>query len=247
VIATSCAIKDWLEHRSGVRRSSSFPFQVHRRALELNKRFDELSLFGNREIKAIVGFVDLVGFSESIANSSPREISSFLHPFLSGVIDATTRAQGLVDKSIGDEIMLILPDLEEGGGIAVEFNFQFLLSQLDTLQLSLGSSYRFHMGFAFGLLYLDYVHGEGYNEWTFAGRTIILAKRLAALPRSEQCGRFDASFGVLNNENNLNRFGSILQFVANDVSLFEPRPISATGLKGIKETTCVRLSLRSPN
>jgi hypothetical protein len=65
-----------------------------------------------------------------------------------------------VDKSIGDEVMLILPDLEDDGGMAVEFNIQFLLSKLYNLQSNLGSNYRFHTGFSFGSLYLDRVGRE---------------------------------------------------------------------------------------
>lgn len=229
----------WLEHRGGFRELAHHPAPVSKRALELSRGGDDFAAkFGCKEIKGCVGFVDLADFSNRVANFSPKEISAYLQPFLSGVIEAVRKAGGLVDKTIGDEVMLVLPDMEEDGGIPVIFNLQFLLSLLDELQSTLGRDYPFHLGLSYGRLYIDRVSGNGYGEWTLAGKSVILAKRLSTLPTIDSCDLFSGGFGVLGEETTNEDFASMLRYIAGDVSRLDHKLLDCPTLKGISSARC---------
>ncbi|MBI3272663.1 MAG: adenylate/guanylate cyclase domain-containing protein [Planctomycetes bacterium] len=138
--------------------------------------------FGNREVDAFVGFVDLVGFTDRTKGRAPREMSDYLRPFLEGVVSAVIEMQGLVDKTIGDEVMFVLPELLEDGGGAVTLRIGSLLAGLQSLQSRLGPQYRMRVGLARGTVFVDSIQGQGYLEWTVVGETVNLAKRLHSLP-----------------------------------------------------------------
>ena len=140
--------------------------------------------------------------------------------------------------TIGDEVMLVLPDMEEDGGIAAVFNLNFLLSLLNTLQTELGETYPFHLGFSYGRLYIDRISGSGYEEWTVAGKSVILAKRLSTLPEIDRCDLFSGAFGVLCEEATDEEFASMLRFIAGDTSRLDHRMLDCPTLKGISSARC---------
>jgi class 3 adenylate cyclase len=239
-------IQGWLEHRAGLRELTSHPILAHRRALELNERGpDFTAFFGKRLIKGCVIFVDLQGFSTRVMNYSPPEISAYLQPFLSGVIEAGTKADGLVDKTLGDEVMLFLPDMEEDGGKSVVFDLRFLLSLLDQVQFRLGDDYPFHIGVSYGLLFIDRIEGKGYSEWTLAGGSVILAKRLTSLSNEPNVTTpFRGSFGALTNEVTEREFQSLLKWVAGELTPFDYQIIDNAKLKGVPSARCTAFERR---
>ncbi len=132
---------EWLEHRAGLHRLGRHPRAYSTRALELTDSGAAFAnaYFGQREIKGFVGFVDLIGFSTRVAGSSPSEISEYLKPFLVGITDKAVDAGALVDKTIGDEVMFVVPDMEADGGVPGIFDMSFLLGSLHDLQRTLGT------------------------------------------------------------------------------------------------------------
>ncbi len=109
---------EWLEHRAGVRELSRHPSAYRTRALELNDKGNTFAAaYGRKEIKGFVGFVDLIGFSTKVTGSSASGMSEYLKPFLVGVIEKAVHCGALVDKTIGDEVMFVLPDMGTISGV----------------------------------------------------------------------------------------------------------------------------------
>lgn len=74
-------VLEWLKHRTGIKPiDDSFP-KVIKKALELNKEIDISKSFGNRKIRAFVGFLDLVNFSEKTKGYAPDKVASYIKPF----------------------------------------------------------------------------------------------------------------------------------------------------------------------
>lgn len=206
---------EWLQHRAGLNRLTRHPRAYSTRALELTDNGAAFTnAFGQREIKGFVGFVDLIGFSTRVAGSSPSEISEYLKPFLVGITDKAVDAGALVDKTIGDEVMFVVPDMEADGGVPGIFDMSFLLGSLHDLQRSLGPNYPFRIGLSYGLQFVDRIEGKGYSEWTLLGESVNLAKRLHTLPGAEPKDGLGGAFGVLAREVTEQEFRSILNFIA---------------------------------
>lgn len=238
----------WLAHRAGVKKLPAHPMPDATRALELNDRGDAFTAaFGQKEIRGFVGFVDLVGFSTRTKGLRPSEIGDYLRPFVTGVADAALCAGGLVDKTIGDELMIVVPDMEDDGGVPGLLQVGFLLGRLHDLQRELGPNYPFRIGLAYGLQFVDRFEGRGYAEWTIVGESVNLAKRLHSLPGAEPSDGIGGAFGVLTNETTEKTFQACLGFMAGFASRMMHRVLEGTvDLKGISPARCAILSPKVP-
>lgn len=205
----------WLEHRAGLHRLAHHPAKFETRSLEQNDNGETfVAAFGQRQIRGFVGFVDLVDFSTKVAGKSPSEISNYLRPFLFGVINAARRCGALIDKTIGDEVMFLIPEMSDDGGVPAVLSMGSLLGCLCQLRSDLNPHHVFRIGLSFGCLFVDRIEGEGYKEWTIVGEAVQLAKRLTA--SSTVLGEAHAlgSFGVLEREVDQAKFKSILNNIA---------------------------------
>ena len=185
----------WLKHRFGETVDEKQLAIYVTKAIELNRRPRLIDTKGNRVIRGYVGFVDLVGFSEMVHNRSPDAVAFFVLPFLDKLADLVTRNFGLVDKSIGDEIMFIVPDFEEDKTPPSLVKLMTLL--LDLSSYAQTEHYRFRISLSFGELFLGRVQCRGYSEWTFFGETIHVAKRLASDELVNQVATVKLICGVL--------------------------------------------------
>lgn len=177
-------LRRWFAHRYGEKLfQPTIPGPLFcRRALQLNDGSEELLAgYGNRSIEGFVAFVDLKGFSTAVQGKSPREVHDFVSPFLQGVTEEAVGNWCLVDKTIGDEVMLFHPDMSDAQGPAPWLTFAWVLAGLATLQRRLGSNYRFKVGLAYGSFFLGRVGSMGFQEWTIFGEAVHLAKRLQGL------------------------------------------------------------------
>ena len=239
MIGDNVTIK-WLKHRTGIRKLNRHPCLYETKGLELN---DKGSLFadvyGKKEIRAFVGFIDLVGFSTRVAGLSPSQICDYLRPFLKGVIDETVNNRALVDKTIGDEVMFVLPDMKEDGGVPGVLRMGPILGGLHDLQRKLGVDYPYRIGLAYGNLYVDHIEGKSYREWTAIGETVNLAKRLNSLPGAEPKGGFGGAFGALVKEISEETFQATLNIIAGFGSQMAHMVIEDyIELKGISSARC---------
>lgn len=241
----------WLAHRGGKEQLQKLPpqLQYKRKALELNKKGEFLvQTFGQREIRGFVGFIDLVGFSERVKGWKSRKISEYLKPFLSSVIEIVINRYALVDKTIGDEVMFVLPDMEDDVGLPTVILMGQLLGGLYILQKDLGADYPFRIGLTYGQLYVDQIKGEGYSEWTTVGEVVHLAKRLQGLEEINTASGIGGAFGVLFRESDaVRRFESILNVIAGPTSYMTYKLIKqpVENLKGVSSSRCALLVPRN--
>ncbi|GAI06586.1 unnamed protein product [marine sediment metagenome] len=240
---------EWLSHRAGVKRLDKMPLIDVTKALELNKPSRSfIDSFGKHDIWGFAGFIDLVDFSKQVMGLPNKAMSDYLAPFLKGLVDLVNSHYGLVDKTIGDEVMFILPDMEEDGGVPAVLEMGQLLGGIYDLQKQLGEKYSFRIGLAYGGLYIDQVCGVGYSEWTTVGEVVNLAKRLHILKELKDLGGVKGAFGVLCHEQYaMEYFESILSIIAGVASRMTHKILKdpVTNLKGVSAARCALLVPKS--
>lgn len=232
----------WLEHRCGGKELEDGWSQYNRKAVELNRQGpDFIKTHGRREFRGFVGFIDLVGFSSRAKGKRPGEIAAYLKPFLERVVDLAARKYCLVDKTIGDEVMFVLPDTSEEGGPLANLLIRRILGGLRDLHSNLGNRYPFRIGLAYGNLLVDQIEGKGYSEWTTFGEPANLAKRLHELPEvSPEQGVWGAFGILLSNTEAVEQFDSILSAIIG--VRFTYKVLSRTmQLDGVSDARCALL------
>jgi len=157
-------------------------------AVELNKEAPRIiSTFGKKEFKAVVGFVDMRGFSSKARGKTPLEVHALVKPFIDLVIKVSTGLQWFIDKTIGDEVMVIRPIFGQDVQYSLielktpTYTVMEITSFVSELILALRESNldcNFSGGFAIGKVVLDRVGVDPFKEWTCYGNTINAAKRL---------------------------------------------------------------------
>lgn len=134
MIPTSDALSAWLRHISGqerltqnlIRSDGFVGSGLHRALVEERAEFEKSELariiegaakcveavastFGVKQFPALVGFIDMRGFSDLACGKSPVEIHQIVTPFIQAVTRCAKRFLGFVDKTIGDEVMVVFP------------------------------------------------------------------------------------------------------------------------------------------
>jgi len=246
-------VLQWLSHRAGVEKLQELPLRLRdkRKALELTEQGKPfVQKFGQREIKGFVGFIDLIGFSERVKGWESGKISTYLKPFLSGIIERAVDRYALIDKTIGDEVMFVLPDIEEDDGAPAVLLMGQLLGGLYDFQRELGADYPFRIGLAYGKLYIDHVKGKGYSEWTIIGEVVHLAKRLHSLEELKQPSSIAGAFGMLIREKDIiTQFDVILKYIAGFASrmTYEVIDKPVDDFKGVSTSRCALLLPKDEN
>lgn len=184
---------DWLRHRFGEKLlDKSWP-RYETKALELNEKFDEKKNFGNKDIYGYIGFIDLIGFSESVKGKTPLEVANFILPFLNEVCAAITSYNGLIDKTIGDEIMFIFPEMSGERGVPAILSINSIIEKVKDLK----EKYSFRFGLSYGKMHLGRIKSEGFKEWSVFGESVNLAKRLV---EDKESNSNIGTFAVLMND-----------------------------------------------
>ena len=193
MIPTSDALAKWLSHISGKVKLRPKPgMRRLEEAIELNTEAAKIrSTFGDQEFQAITGFMDMRGFSSRSKGRSPRGVRDIAAPFVATVVEIACKHESFIDKTIGDEVMIIMPSFGEDVALSdiglkeTTEPFLFRLSDLlaDLMELL---SVRvpgavFTGGFAIGRIILDEVGATNYRELTAYGNSVNAAKRLQAL------------------------------------------------------------------
>jgi class 3 adenylate cyclase len=204
MIATSEGLEKWLFHASEKVPLERDPnLGIIEKAAELNKRGGEIiDTFGQRQFSAAVGFIDMRGFSDLAKAKSPSEVRDIAGPFVEAIVDVATQHHGFIDKTIGDEVMIVLPDFP---GDAVVSKAGLPRRNLMTIEIAklVGAlatrapDRRFSSGFAIGEVILDRVGGDGYGEWTVYGNTVNAAKRLQSIKPMEGSPLVSADLNLL--------------------------------------------------
>jgi hypothetical protein len=159
--------------------------------------------FGKKEFDAGVCFIDMIGFTERAKGKTPQEVSAIVSPFLRTVITAATENKCFVDKTIGDEVMVIMPVFPD---VAEPFNDMcwFLYHVVRRMETAV-PDVQFRAGIAFGRVFLDDIETNSYHEWSVFGNCVNGAKRLQSitppsLDTGESNGRYRTIIGALDSE-----------------------------------------------
>lgn len=240
-------LASYLRHRAGDEEITKRTGRLRQKALELNSPgVDYASTFGDSEFPAYVGFLDLAGFSEATHGKRPKEIAAFLRPFLSQVLDVFRSHGILIDKTIGDEVMFVLPDCEEESDNLELLSLGEAMGALHDLAFNLEPHYRYRIGLAYGDVSFVHVEGTGYSEWTCVGETVHVAKRLHELKYMKDPDPVSAAFGMLVNEVNTEEIRATmkhrLDFFAGVASRFSHERLNcAQDFKGVGNVLCAHL------
>ncbi len=131
-----------------------------------------------REIDAVILFADITGFSTRTLDMSPAETLCYVQNFFAWITaEALHGRPGIVDKYIGDEVMVVFSK-EFGSEDPFEDAVQAAaaMSRRDVL------AYRPHMGIASGPVIVGYAGtAMRYNVSVF-GAPVALAARCASVP-----------------------------------------------------------------
>ena len=141
----------YLNHRAGEQKIHTRQRKIVRKALELNTpTTDFASTFGKVELPAYIGFIDLAGFSSAVNGKRPTEIARYLKPFLSGIIGILRGRGLLIDKTIGDEVMFVLPETEEEAQSPEVLLLGQAMGGLHDFAFELNGVYKYRIGLAYG-------------------------------------------------------------------------------------------------
>lgn len=227
----------YLRHRLGQVPLEEAPSQIGRKALELNSPIPDFSrTFGKSAIPAYVGFIDLAGFTTAVHGKTPDQIAEYLKPFLRGVVEILRGRGALIDKMLGDEVMFVLPEIEEGP-------YQVLLlgqimGALHDFAFMVRPAYSFRIGLSYGGVRFFCIEGPGYSEWTTVGEVVHVAKLLHNLAALKSPDPVVGAFGMRTSSQSVEstvatmrqRLGIIAGFASRFDHEFAPRP---TPLKGV--------------
>ena len=189
MIATSEPVSRWISHVWGDAQLAPKPGMMRlQEAVDLNRTANTIiSTFGNKEFQALVGFMDMRGFSDRTKGMRPAQVRDIAAPFVEAVVSVATDHHCFIDKTIGDEVMIVMPYFSDDAVLAdigLRDRDPFLLelsafvadvlirlsSERPALQLS--------AGFAVGPVTLGRVGNRDFAEWTVYGNVVNAAKRL---------------------------------------------------------------------
>jgi class 3 adenylate cyclase len=189
MIPGSKEIEKWMLHIVGKERLD--PGNRHRleEAVELNENAPEvISTFGKKEFHAAIGFLDMRGFSKKSAGKTPTQILSIAKPFVDCVIEVAGKRHWIIDKTMGDEVMLLFPEIGTDAKLALPQPYATngpafleaitLIADILIIFRQKSIEDKFTSGFAIGNICLDRVGVGPYSEWTCYGNAVNTAKRL---------------------------------------------------------------------
>lgn len=188
-----------------------------------------------REIEATVLFADISGFSTRTLGMSPAETLIYVQNFFGWITaEALSGRPGIVDKYIGDEVMVVF---------STEFGSEDPF--VDAVQAAAAMSrhdvlaYRPHMGIASGPVIVGYAGTAfRYNVSVF-GAPVALAARCAGIKPADPDAVVSSSIVMPSAEwTSSHDLATVLPPVGNEVDFprFELQPAREVKLKGLGRT-----------
>ena len=160
-------------------------------AKEILANLNEVELSGKR-IDGSVIFADIVGFTQIAEDIRPEEIVSILNKYFSLITRACELNHGMVDKYLGDGIMLVFgaPQPDENHrfhAISCALMIQRLVDHENVQREKLGLfPVKFRIGINSGIMLAGNMGSRERMEYTVVGDTVNLASRLCSISNSGQ-------------------------------------------------------------
>lgn len=173
-----------IEERRGANLARYLPAQMADRMAETDEPFLQ-----DREAEAAVLFTDIVGFTRWSESRSPPQVMALLRDVHSLVTEEVFRAEGVLDKFIGDGAMATFGVAKTKGAPAARA-LDCAEAILARMELYNGerrtrgeASVQVSVGVHYGLVTIGDVGAEGRLEMAVLGDTVNVASRLEALTR----------------------------------------------------------------
>jgi len=160
-------------------------------AKEILANLNEVELSGKR-IDGTVIFADIAGFTQIAEEIGPEEIVSILNKYFSLITRACELNHGMVDKYLGDGIMLVFgaPQPDENHrfhAISCALLMQRLVYHENTQREQHGLfPIKFKIGINSGLMLAGNMGSRERMEYTVVGDAVNLASRLCSISNSGQ-------------------------------------------------------------
>ena len=135
-----------------------------------------------REIDATILFADIANFSGRTSDLSPGETLAFVNHFLTWIAaEALAHSDGIIDKYIGDEIMMVFSH---------EFGSDDPFAEAVSIARRFGEddvfSFQPHIGIASGPVIVGYVGTPRKYACSVFGSTVAIAARCAGIRASKK-------------------------------------------------------------
>jgi len=201
MIPTSKVLEQWLLHSLGELKLK--PHSRLGKALELNRDCATVLSSLNGSPFALIGFVDMCGFTAMSKGKTPEQVRDIAGPFVSAIVEAARRNEWFIDKTVGDEVMLVWPlqpnEVDFEWTISIEepqLRITMLIRDILSLSADRCPAVSFHAGFSFGQIVVAKVGGEQYSEYTVYGNAVSAAKRIQELSAKDRSPRKGSYFAV---------------------------------------------------
>ncbi len=141
---------------------------------------------GGQRVEASVLFADIVGFTGMAEDMSPEAIAELLNRYFAHFVRASELTHGLVDKYIGDCVMLVFgvpqSDPEHAfHAVTCALAIQRLVARENAERESRGlTPVRFRLGLNAGQMLAGNMGSQERMEYTVLGDSVNLASRLSA-------------------------------------------------------------------
>jgi adenylate cyclase len=152
---------------------------------------DEVRL-GSQHVEATVLFADIVGFTAMAEHLQPAEVSSLLNEYFSYISTACRLYGGVVDKFIGDCVMLVFGAVEDDkdhsfNAVCCALLIQKMVKQLNQRRRERGQpEVHFRIGINSGSMLAGNLGSDERMEYTVVGDAVNLASRLCYAAHSGQ-------------------------------------------------------------
>lgn len=144
------------------------------------------ALQGGRRQTVAVMFVDMRGFTARAEKMEPEALTQFVTRYRSHVTQAAREQNGIVDKFVGDAVLLIfteLPDAEEPSARAIACG-RSVLDRMKNWSTELAAPVSVGVGIHFGEVFAGVIGDQERLEYSVFGDTVNIAARLEELTKT---------------------------------------------------------------
>lgn len=158
-------------------------FRAHVAPEVLDQLIQDGAAYGNpRNAEAIVLFSDIRSFTERSSAMPPDQIAAELTTYLNHVVDLVHKHGGLVDKFVGDAVMVVWGAFEDLGPVHSRQAFDCARRMVESAKSFTfgGLPIEIGVGLNAGRVFVGNVGGNGKRQFTVLGASVNLASRFEA-------------------------------------------------------------------
>jgi len=160
-------------------------------ARQILSNLDDVGLSGKR-IEGTVLFADITGFTQISEQTRPEDLVNMLNRFFTLITCACSINHGIVDKYMGDGVMLVFgapePDIDHAfHAVSCALLIQNLIARENMAREEQGLSHvTLSIGINTGTMLAGNMGSSDRMEYTVVGDTVNLASRLCGITNGEQ-------------------------------------------------------------